>query len=324
MPGSLDPYKFRPKPTLTAREAAERAGVSYDVAKGFRRAMGMPEVDDDTVEFDEDDVEALKRLKALSGWGLSVEELTDVARVYGQAFSRIADVETHLFQQRFVRPRLEEGKSASEIEDELAPAVDNLLDLLAGSLDYVHRRHLAMALQQVTAESSDVGTELLAVGFADLVDFSRLADELQGSGISELVGRFEKLAIEICVDSDVRLAKMIGDAAMFVSPDPKKAVDAAVEIVGRVDADDLLSEARAGLDWGEAVPLGGDYFGRPINVAARITAFARPGTTVVSKSLIEKLGDVDAGKIGSHRLKGVGRVTMFKIRTGRDSKQESS
>lgn len=319
MPGPLDPYKFRPKPTMTGREAAERASVSYETAKRFRRAMGMPEVDEGAVDFDNDDVEALKRLKQLNDWGLSVEELIDVARVYGQAFSRISDAETHLFQQRFVRPRLEEGKRVSEIEDELAPVVERLLDVLAGSLDYVHRRHLAMALQQVTAESSEVGTEFLAVGFADLVDFSRIADDMQGAGISEFVARFEKLAVETCVDFDVRMVKVIGDAAMFVSPDPRKAVDVGLEIVARVERDDVLSEARAGLDWGEAVPLGGDYFGRPINVAARITAFARPGTTVVSKSLFEKVGDVDAGKVGTHRLKGVGRVSMFKIRTPDES-----
>jgi adenylate cyclase len=315
MNDSLDPYRFREKPYLTGPEVAAKAGVDYETARRLRRAMGLPEVDDDEVEFDDLDVEALQVMKRLHDWGVPLDDLIDVARVYGQAFMRIADAETRIFREQFVQPLVGEGKGVREIEDQLAPTVEAALELLGSSTDYVHRRHLAMALQQVTAESSGSGTELLTVGFADLVDFSKIADNLQGSGLSEMIERFEELSIGICLDHNVRLVKMIGDATMFVSPDPDNAVATATAIVEEVRGDEVLADARAGLDRGEVVPLGGDYFGRPTNVAARVTAFARPGTTVVSKEVLESLsGEPDVGRIGSHRLKGVGRVSMFKIR----------
>jgi adenylate cyclase len=318
MNDSLDPYRFREKPYLTGREAAEKAGVDYEMARRLRRAMGLPEVDDEDVEFEDLDVEALLVLKRLNEWGVPLDDLLDVARVYGQAFTRIADAETHVFRQSFVQPLIEEGKTVREVEDELAPMVEALLELLGSSTDYVHRRHLGMALQQLTAESSQTGTELLTVGFADLVDFSKIADDLHGSGLSELIERFEELSIQVCVDKGVRMVKMIGDATMFVSPDSDKAISVATTIVEEVGRDDVLAEARAGLDRGEVVPVGGDYFGRPLNVAARITAFARPGTTVVSGEVLDSMKEeLDVGRVGSHRLKGVGRVSMFKIRAPR-------
>jgi adenylate cyclase len=313
---SLDPYRFRDKPYLTGREAAEKAGVDYETARQLRRAMGMPEIGEDDVEFDDLDVEVLLVLKRLHEWGVPLGDLLDVARVYGQAFMRIADAETHVFKERFVQPLLDEGKGAREIEDQLAPMVEAALELLGSAMDYVHRRHLAMALQQLTAGSTRSGSEVLTVGFADLVDFSKIADNLQGAGLSEMVERFEDVSIRNCLDHNVRLVKMIGDATMFVSPDSDRAVATATAIVEEVRNDDVLADARAGLDRGEVVPLGGDYFGRATNVSARITAFARPGTTVISKEVLESLsGEPDVGRVGSHRLKGVGRVSMYKLRT---------
>jgi adenylate cyclase len=313
----LDPYSFRDKPYLTGPEAAEKAGVDYETARRLRRAMGLPEVADDDVEFDDRDVEAVALMKRLNEFGVPLDDLINVARVYGQAYGRIADAETRVFRETFVKPLREDGKSAREIEKELAPAVERMLELLASTTDYVHRRHLAMALTQLTADSSGTGTEVLAVGFADLVDFSRLTEDLHGSGgVSTMIERFEDVAVEKCLEHDVRMVKMIGDATMFVSPNSDGAVAAAVAIVKAVGDDEVLAGARAGLDRGEVVPLGGDYFGPPINVAARITAFARPGTTVISRDVLESMKEEpDVGKVGSHRLKGVGKVSMFKIRT---------
>jgi adenylate cyclase len=312
----LDPYRFRDKPYLTGREAAEKAGVDYETARRMRRAMGLPEIQDEDVEFDDLDVEALLVLKRLNEWGVPLEDLLDVARVYGQSFARIADAETHVFRERFVQPLLDEGKTIPEVEDELAPMVEGLLELLSSSTDYVHRRHLAMALQQLTADSSQSGTELLTVGFVDLVDFSKIADDVHGSGLSELIERFEEVSLSNCLAYGARLVKMIGDAAMFVTPDPDVAARVATSIVEEVAKDDVLAQARAGIDRGDVVPLGGDYFGRPINVAARITSFARPGTTVVSKAALDAMDEKpDVGKVGTHRLKGVGKVSMYKIRS---------
>jgi adenylate cyclase len=316
MTAPINPYRYRPEPTLTGPEAAEKAGIDYDIAKRLNRALGMPEIDDRSVEFGERDVEVLQILKEMISAGVPLDDVIAVARVYGQSFARIADAETRLFRNHFVIPMREQGADTEEIEEHFEPLVTRQLDLLGKAIDYVHRRHLAVALLQLTTPETPDSSERLAVGFVDLVDFSRITEDLHSSDLGELVDRFEHVVIEACSDPAVRVVKMIGDAAMFVSTDPQKALDAATTIVKRVDADDLLPEARSGLDIGDVVPVAGDYFGRTANVSARITEFARPGTTVVSDAFLGALGHdgVEASRIGRHRLRGVGRVELYKIK----------
>lgn len=308
---------FRPPPTLTAVEAAERAGFDLAAAKRIRRALGLPEVPDDELQFDDQEVAVLQVLKEITSSGVPFEDVLVVARAYGRAMSRVADAETRVFRRHFVAPLATSGAGAEEIVDQLGPQVEELLELLREPLHYVHRRHLDVALQQLTAESDPGGAADLAVGFVDLVDFSKISDDLEGGDLGDFVERFEELVIETCADFDVRMVKSIGDAVMFVSPDPVATVRCALTIVEAVESDELLPQARAGLDAGELVPMGGDYFGRAANVAARATAFARSGTTLVTKQLLERLPEktADVAGIPSQHLKGVGKVKLLKVRS---------
>lgn len=312
----IDPYRFQPKPTLTAAEVATAAGVDYPMAQRINRALGFPDADDSEKQFSERDVEVLKNLKTMMDVGIPLPELISVARVYGQSLAAIADAETRLFSNHMVAPLVDQGKSIAEIEERLEPTVKSQLDLLGDALDYVHRRHLAMALHNLTSSSTDDGGENVAIAFVDLVDFSRLADELHGTELGELVDSFEDVVVDSTTDSRIRIVKMIGDAAMLASRDPEVVVESAQGIVSNVEKDGELPQARAGIDYGDVLPLAGDFFGRPVNVAARIVAFARPGTVVASEALVDAVGEerIETSKIGTQKLKGVGRVGLFKVR----------
>ncbi len=193
--------------------------------------------------------------------------------------------------------------------------VPPLLDLLGQLLDQVHRRHLAVALQQVTSSNVDGSSEILAVCFVDLVGFSGLAQDLHGDDLGNLVSRFEVMTLEICVAAGAHVVKMIGDAVMFVSPHASIGVHTALQIVEAAHRDPLLPDARAGLDYGAAVALGGDYFGQPVNVASRLTSFARPDTVVCSEALLNASEEESpVSPIGRVRLKGVGPVRAFKVK----------
>lgn len=322
---AIDPYRFQPEPTMTAVDVARQAGMDYEMAQRLNRALGFPDVDETTVQFNDRDVDVLRGLKTLVDMGIPFNELISVARVYGQSLAAIADAETRLFRKYLVEPLYEQGKSTQEVEDRLDPIVQIQLDVLGRALDYVHRRHLSMALQNLTTEAGPaVGDEgeKVAIGFVDLVDFSRLADELHGTELGEVVDKFEDLVVDATNSPKVRIVKMIGDAAMIASRDPKALLDAALKIIEKVEQDESLPQARAGIDFGDALPLAGDFFGRPVNIAARIVAFALPGTTVVSEAMLDQLGPetVETSNIGSHRLKGVGRVKLFKIKEPKTEK----
>ena len=303
--------RFTPTPTLSAQQVAARAGFDLELARRVWRALGMPEAGDDEVLFEERDAEALGALRGILELGVPVEELLAIARLYGQAMSRIADAETRMFLERVVAPAM--VHDGAPVEERLRPVVDALLDISAQLLDRTHRRKLVMALDALSAEGT---TESLAAGFADLVAFSRISEDLPGEELGGLVEAFEDLAVNVCADAGARLVKVIGDGVMFVASDPARALAAATAIVRGASAHPLLPQARAGLDFGEAVPLGGDYFGRPVNVAARITALARPDTVVLSGEFRGALGDGDlrTSRIGKRRLKGVGWVSLFKLK----------
>lgn len=310
----LDPQRFRPEPRYTALEVAEASGLDLELGKRLLRALGLPDVPNDQVEFDDRDLAMLKTVRMLLDDGYSERDIVTVARTYGQSISRIGFAEARLFRQTFVDPMVDTGTPPSEIHEKVGEVVPGLLDLLDDLLSTIHRRHLAVALQQVTGTDAGGTTETVAAGFVDLVGFSRLSNDLEADDLEDLVSRFESMAIERCVAAGAQVVKVLGDAIMFVAASADAAAEAALAVVAGAEEDPELPRGRAGLDRGEVRPLGGDYFGRPINVAARLTNFAKAGTVVASAELMEGLTrEREASRIGRTRLKGVGSVTAYKI-----------
>lgn len=320
---ALDPYKFRATPTFTGPEAAARAGIDYEDARRIWRSLGLPEVAPDVVNFDDADVEALQAVSRIGERGIPFDDLVRATRAYGRALSAVADAEARIFSRNVVEPLLAEGADAGDIEDRLAPLVEWLLAVSGRLLDHAHRRHLGIAIQSLTLGGTDHATEEIAVAFVDMSGFSRASDELGAEELGQLVERFETVAIERAAEAGVRVVKVIGDAVMLVSSEPRQLVRAVQEIIEEAERDEGVLSARAGADFGNATPLLGDYFGRPVNVAARITGFARPGTVVGSEDLLRAVGDGDVvvSRIGSQKLKGVGRVHLFKFHPPADDLQ---
>jgi adenylate cyclase len=164
--------------------------------------------------------------------------------------------------------------------------------------------------------SAGADTSAVAVGFVDLVDFTQLSMDLHAEDLGQLISRFEEIAIDSTTSHGTRLVKLIGDAAMFVSPDAKKVLATARAAVAAVRTDAALFEARAGLDFGEVLAAGGDYYGTPVNTASRITGFARSGTVVASEPFVRQLDDasISMHDLGSQNLRGVGPTQLYKLR----------
>ena len=311
----IDPQRFRPEPRYTAPELTAQAGLELSFGRRVMRALGLPHVPDDQVEFDDRDLEVARMLRFLLDQGYQEDDIVTIARTYGYALSRVAFAEVRLFSQTFLDPLVEQGLNPDELDRRLDEVVPPMLDLLDVQLQTIHRRHLAVALQQLSASKRTGSGELLAAGFADLVGFSRLSNDIEGDDLEDLIAQFETMVVERCVDAGAQVVKVLGDAVMFVASSADAAVTAARAVVEGAAANPDLPEARAGLDFGEVRALGGDYFGRPINVAARLTGFARAGTVVVSDQLLTALqGDLGSTSIGRTRLKGVGTVRAHKIK----------
>jgi len=125
----------------------------------------------------------------------------------------------------------------------------------------------------------------------------------------------------------VRLVKMIGDAAMLVSRDPAALVEAALALVEGAEAEgEGFPQLRAGLALGEALSRGGDFYGRPVNLASRLTGIARRGSVLAVVEVSDELADSYRFSFaGRKRIKGLqGEAAVFRVRRRPSERDEGA
>ena len=194
-----------------------------------------------------------------------------------------------------------------------------LLDETLAHLLHIHLRERARNAVIGSSELESgrlVGAQTVAIGFADLVGFTKLGERLPTEELGDVAGRLEELASDVA-EPPVRMVKTIGDAAMLASDNPDALLAAALALVDAAEAEgESFPAVHAGLAFGEALPRGGDFYGRPVNLASRIADFARPGSVVADKELREAAnGDWSWSRVGSRRLKGIkGNLELFRAR----------
>jgi adenylate cyclase len=302
----------------TAAEVAERAGVSEDLLRRNRLALGLPDPQPDEQAFTDQDVESAKRVGALLEAGLPDEGILEVSRVIGLAMAQVAAASRALFAES----TLAEGGNELEVGRRLAEGARELAPLMGPILEYVLNLHLREQVRTDVIGRAEIragrlpGSQEVTACFADMVGFTKLGEELPPEELGKLTGRLAELASEVA-EPPVRLVKMIGDAAMLVANEPEPLLDAALELVARSEAEgEGFPQLRAGLARGPALARAGDWYGRPVNLASRITAIAYPGSVVASEEVHEAASDGFRWSFaGERRLKGIdGRVKLFRAR----------
>ena len=113
------------------------------------------------------------------------------------------------------------------------------------------------------------------------------------------------------------VVKTIGDAAMIVGPDAHAMLELALDLVDAADAEgDDFPQLRVGMATGAALGRAGDWYGRPVNLASRVTAIARPGSVLATREVRDAAGEAYRwSSAGARSLKGVeGPVRLFRAR----------
>lgn len=222
------------------------------------------------------------------------DAVLQLARVFGSGIARIADALVSAFMVN-VAPKAEaEGMLA--LAQANAQAAD-LMPLASRWMDALLRRHVELARRPLlppAGASARYETQVLAVGFADIVGSTALAQQLSTADLGAAIGAFESEAMDRALEHGGRLVKFIGDEAMFVVADPAAACEVGLELVEFVDAHPLLPGVRVGLALGEVLNREGDYYGPVVNLAARAVNVAEPGGVVVSNEL--RAETVDSGR----------------------------
>ena len=302
----------------TAAEIAELSGADPDFLIAARKAMGLPIPEPEEAVYTEDELEAAKRIVIAREAGISDEDTLDLLRVLSRGLSQAAE-SLRAFPLKLV---LEPGMTESELAARYAEAAAQLYPLVEPMLSNVLSQHLRHATQTEVISAMErtgghlPGSREVAVCFADLVGFTRLGEEVPPDELGRLAGRLEVLAIDV-VESPVRVIKTIGDAAMLTSPEPEPLLDAAPSLIDAADAEgEDFPQLRAGAAIGLALPRAGDWFGRPVNLASRITSIARPGSVLAEREVRESAPEAYGWSYaGERRLRGVSEpVPLFRAR----------
>jgi adenylate cyclase len=155
----------------------------------------------------------------------------------------------------------------------------------------------------------------LAVGFADLVSFTRVSRELDEQGLAELVENFESRASDVVATHGARLVKTLGDEVLFTAPTPETAAHIALELIDQLR--DEGREVRVGLSYGPVLPTMGDVFGTTVNLAARLTTMAHPCTVLVDQGVagaVEGSPGLVAQRIRRRPVRGLGMIQPYVLR----------
>ncbi|MEU4326269.1 adenylate/guanylate cyclase domain-containing protein [Nonomuraea dietziae] len=296
----------------TRGEVAAEAGVSQELAERIWRALGFATLADDAVAFSDADVVALRRVRKMLDSGLLDEPtVIRMARALGQTTARLAQWQAEIMVGAMLPPDVQPSDAdlarILETSQQLLPDFEHVLI-------HVWRAQLAAAGTRLLA-IADINDDLvpsrvsLAVGFADLVSFTRRSRELSERQLAELVEGFESRAADVVAVHGARLVKTLGDEVLFTAPTPAQAARIALDLV-------KTGELRIGMAYGPVLPVMGDVFGTTVNLAARLTAIARPGTIVVDADLAEGLaGDgFELHRIRRRPARGLGVVQPYVLR----------
>jgi adenylate cyclase len=142
--------------------------------------------------------------------------------------------------------------------------------------------------------------------FVDLCDFTRYTNANGDEHSVAVLTGFRSAVRETSSDHGVRVAKWLGDGAMFVSTKAMRLVSGVLALTRRLDELDVVLPLRAGLAGGAVILFeGDDYIGGPVNLAARLCDAAAPHEVLAHAQFATSIPDgAVAAMMGSRALPG--------------------
>lgn len=302
---------------FSSDEVAARATMSDDDARRLWRTLGFPDTEDQDIAYGQPDVDALRIVRGSLNRGL-LDELTvlRMTRALGTTMSRLADWQVATLVDR-VELDAADQESTSRVDATLA-LTQNVGPTFESLLVYSWRRHLAAAIvrmEAMTDQDSELLTQTMTVGFVDLVRFTSLSNGLDDAQLANLVERFENDVGDLITSGGGRSIKTLGDAVLFVAPDPETGTDIALRIVKQLGPNNDFPDVRVGLATGSVVSRLGDVFGPPVNLAARLTGVARSNRVIVDHETAAGLSDqFETRTLTARPLRGFGNVEPVTVR----------
>jgi adenylate cyclase len=288
------------------KDVAKATGLAPALIERLWNSFGLPARDLDAMS--EEDVDAMREAAGVLSTGLPLVASLQLARVYGQALSQIADAEVRLVHLYVHEPLMREGIGGLQMAEQMESLARDLLPRSAILMEYLHRRFLQhFVAQDVVGHMEveldgevDLGRLRVGICFCDLAGYTRFTEEEGDEQALSYVERFVDGITETLPD-DARVVKTIGDEAMIVGQDIQALSEWAVHFQREFTQ---RPEPRIGIHYGAALYRDGDYFGREVNLASRVVARARGGEVLVTDAVVEQVGS------SSLTFEGIGQVKL--------------
>jgi class 3 adenylate cyclase len=314
---------FMPEPvelSETYEALAARLGRSPELLRRLSAELGLPPPDDDRVRAEDAEILSLVVTKLDLA---DDDELSRFARLYGGTVQRLVTSGLQFFD-RAVRQRVATFDISNEEKDRIAfGKAAGFTELVASLVPWLQRRHREHAvLEYIVAVTEGFMEErgitprqpkqLPAIAFLDLTGYTALAEERGDEAAAELAADLASVVQEAARTHGGRTVKWLGDGVMFHFADPGSAILSGLELIDRTEKA-ISVPARIGINAGAVIAQEGDYFGRTVNIAARIADYARPHEVLVSDDAKRSAGitEVAFELIGDVPLKGVARAVRL-------------
>lgn len=303
-------------PIHTMATAAELLGLPPEEVTHAWGLLGLTVAGPDVPALSQADVDALATWVALKAV-VGEDGAYGVLRVLGATMSRLAEAESTAI--RAGTPDIQMTYTNDELATAQAyRAVAEFVPRIGALIDVVHRHHLTSARTHFEGVLRDSSASVVCgIGFADLSGFTVLTRALTPAQLSDLLNEFAGTVADVVHRDGGRVVKFIGDEVMWVSASPEHLAEAAVDLVDHPRAREEGLQVRAGLAYGAVLAINGDYFGSPVNLAARLVGAAAPRQILADSALHEQLPDWPATARGPFDLKGFDAPTIaFELHGG--------
>ena len=299
----------------TKSEVAAAAGVELERAEQLWQAMGFAHVDDDEVVFTDADIAALKALVQLVSAEVIQPELENaVARSLAQSMSRLAEWQVGIFRALLGKQFAEDLDTTAQFAGAIQPVMERLQE-------YVWRRHLAATATRALAEPETNPNEVVqAVGFADIVGYTRLIRDFTELELARLIDRFEELVNRVIAENHGRIVKTVGDEVLFVTDHAEEAAEIALTLNEEIGKTEDMPRLRIGMAMGTVLARFGDVYGSTVNIASRLTSVARPASVLVDRELSAALREDDRYhliSVGPTKVQGFRGLRAWALRRAR-------
>jgi class 3 adenylate cyclase len=307
--------RFSAHGETTFGELSERTGVPFELLAAVREATGFARpAPDDLVR--EHELAVVPAIELQLETGFRPEVIEGWLRTSGDSLRRIAETEAEWWKTEVTTPLVEEGMGEGEMLGAQADLGARMAPLTEQALFALYRGQQEHAWSQSAVEYVEAALEgagLIsrlrrppAMCFLDITGYTRLTEERGDEAAAGVATTLANLVRRSSTEHGGQPVKWLGDGVMFHFRDPGRGVVSALEMKEGV-AEHGLPPAHVGMHVGPVVFQGGDYFGRTVNIAARIAEHAGPDEVLVSQEVVDAAGEVPVRftPIGPVELKGV-------------------